>query len=1060
MSSVRLSECSHRLFPHQRRNALVWSLLAAASLLAGCADEPSSEGDSPEGKAPDADAAARHPADAACAIKGGDPHAVSMETVRLNTPEETGRYDRGFDKPPPAPEEMAAAVAAASATSKVADPALLAEQQRYLEAWRKLREDRLAAGGESEEERGALKQRLIPPAPLPGGDFAITGTAARVRDLDATPIFGTSIGANAGVGYTITTSNLAPATADTVLHVLDMTDPNAPFFIGGNDDSGGTLASSVVVAPSSSYRVLRVVVRAFVTARNGTATLTVTRSAGGGSSQSIVFGGNTFVPSTALAAQAHVMTVEQAGGSPDTVLLVTSGGAANAISLDDDNGVGAMSWLHLNSACSSCTIVVGSYSSSSNGKTTLIWDEDAHAPTVCDADGMSDALDRALGTDPCKTDTDGDGLTDGAEVIGLVETAAGPAVKLPMYGADPMRRDVFVELDWNACAPGSCGPSNDPDYFRMTSDRALALAALYAPDVAMHLDTGVPNADPATRTIYNAWGGARRVAAEGCNNLAPERAGVFHHVSLVMKDGNGQGYQPGTCVLWSSSMPEVVAHELGHNLGLDHGGSIAAGRANFKLSYRSIMNYAYSYAGVGFSRGVFSSVGLNPIALDETRGLGTGENSSIAFVTQWPWLYTLGASGSIDWNRDGVISPSSSPVRAPLGFVPGAADQLSLHRNALAASNHPVGAWTRTTGGVSTFAMVTRRISNGSLELRTAPSSSFASCESFSSACATWSPAASAAPSLIVTLGGTLAPAVVRLTGSPDRLLVVAPGATNQLTYTIGTLTSATTSTWTAPVGLPGSPVTDRDPALIEQGGVISLYARSGGVLKRWDFNPTTQAWSAPVNQLWSNGTAVVPGTGIGLTRGYQRDLAAQQTYALIPDASGLLSFARYDTTSARWLTLPAFDQPLYTVDRPSLVYVPVLPSTPTRGRFHLSMTRANGDPWQHRAAMSSMTDGNDVSSSATTAKLKFAYPAFLGNEWSQANGGAQLVYNLGFDDHVRALMTYSPYDWATGVQVPSQTQFLPLADGIYNQVQRDENDFTRMRSFLDCSLHGGCVDF
>ena len=39
-----------------------------------------------------------------------------------------------------------------------------------------------------------------------------------------------------------------------------------------------------------------------------------------------------------------------------------------------------------------------------------------HAPKDGDGDGLSDARERAFGTDPVAADTDGDGLTDGEEV--------------------------------------------------------------------------------------------------------------------------------------------------------------------------------------------------------------------------------------------------------------------------------------------------------------------------------------------------------------------------------------------------------------------------------------------------------------------------------------------------------------------------------------------------------------------------------------------------------------------------------------------------------------------
>lgn len=60
-------------------------------------------------------------------------------------------------------------------------------------------------------------------------------------------------------------------------------------------------------------------------------------------------------------------------------------------------------------------------------------------PTIIDTDndGLDDAEEHELGTDPTNEDTDGDGLSDGDEV------------KVNALGdAEPLQKDVFIELDW------------------------------------------------------------------------------------------------------------------------------------------------------------------------------------------------------------------------------------------------------------------------------------------------------------------------------------------------------------------------------------------------------------------------------------------------------------------------------------------------------------------------------------------------------------------------------------------------------------------------------------
>ncbi len=70
-----------------------------------------------------------------------------------------------------------------------------------------------------------------------------------------------------------------------------------------------------------------------------------------------------------------------------------------------------------------------------------------------DGDGLADAEEAIIGTSPTQSDTDGDGLLDGWEVYGF--SRAGYFEPLHEYGADPLRKDVFVEIDWMETSRGS-----------------------------------------------------------------------------------------------------------------------------------------------------------------------------------------------------------------------------------------------------------------------------------------------------------------------------------------------------------------------------------------------------------------------------------------------------------------------------------------------------------------------------------------------------------------------------------------------------------------------------
>ncbi|MEM7261151.1 MAG: hypothetical protein AAF488_04110 [Planctomycetota bacterium] len=69
-----------------------------------------------------------------------------------------------------------------------------------------------------------------------------------------------------------------------------------------------------------------------------------------------------------------------------------------------------------------------------------------------DRDGIPDDQELLFQTDPWDPDTDNDGLLDGWEVNGV--TRAGRFIDLPGFGAHPLFKDVFIEIDCMAPAEG------------------------------------------------------------------------------------------------------------------------------------------------------------------------------------------------------------------------------------------------------------------------------------------------------------------------------------------------------------------------------------------------------------------------------------------------------------------------------------------------------------------------------------------------------------------------------------------------------------------------------
>ena len=145
-------------------------------------------------------------------------------------------------------------------------------------------------------------------------------------------------------------------------------------------------------------------------------------------------------------------------------------------------------------------------------------------------------------------------------------------------------------------------------------------------------------------------------------------------------------------------------HELGHNLGLHHGGGFGPEPCNppscedgpnYKPNYLSVMNYEYQFAGIPFATAPGSSTiagfrldyseqvlptgGNTPGALDENAnlnepaGLGSGTSDIFAFTDGQCAFLVAATNGPVDWNGNGVatdtnatadLNPSDHPFSA------------------------------------------------------------------------------------------------------------------------------------------------------------------------------------------------------------------------------------------------------------------------------------------------------------------------------------------------------------------------------------------------------------
>jgi uncharacterized repeat protein (TIGR01451 family) len=300
-----------------------------------------------------------------------------------------------------------------------------------------------------------------------------------------------------------------------------------------------------------------------------------------------------------------------------------------------------------------------------------------------------------------KQDTDGDGLLDEWETGGFVDMNdngvldAGdfdfstlPAANQP----DVNHKDLYVEVDWMqvdadgdgivvfdpdspgdhthamaAGAPGSVPTGTPLD----TIIPVFAVAPVANPDavngINLHIDVGqMGGGGPIPETVgVNFDSGFEAVKAA---NFNPVRQLVFRY-ALRKHEGSGAGEIWGNDFWWRYGNQVTQAtgfmHELGHTLGLRHGGG---DNLNCKPNYFSIMSYTHQLAGVPpafnfkYSNQVLPQ--LDESNLNEAATLGDGNEQTIfraGGLDIGPNVNTAG-NVPIDWDQDGTPGESGAAV--------------------------------------------------------------------------------------------------------------------------------------------------------------------------------------------------------------------------------------------------------------------------------------------------------------------------------------------------------------------------------------------------------------
>ena len=304
-------------------------------------------------------------------------------------------------------------------------------------------------------------------------------------------------------------------------------------------------------------------------------------------------------------------------------------------------------------------------------------------------------------------DTDGDAIADAWEITGIDYNEDGTN-DLVLARAKPMHKDIYIEIDAMETRVPNMG--NVSHIITGTTDPKTGLSNSdgfkNAPDSLVHNPDGKKGVTlhlelDETDLPFARWG-----RVPGVDSFAPfdvlktnhfgtavqqTNANALHAKAMIYRycifadtitntDGTfyGNGVTRGinandffisrgveNSSATSVGVPHTFMHELGHSLGLDHGGSDGT---NSKPNYHSVMNYNWSPPLGAFSpwRLDYSrehAADLNEADLDENIGVGASNEHQNHKIVVGPYLdgtnripvWRILETGPVDWNDNHVI---------------------------------------------------------------------------------------------------------------------------------------------------------------------------------------------------------------------------------------------------------------------------------------------------------------------------------------------------------------------------------------------------------------------
>lgn len=309
----------------------------------------------------------------------------------------------------------------------------------------------------------------------------------------------------------------------------------------------------------------------------------------------------------------------------------------------------------------------------------------------------------------CTTDADDDGIPDCSEVSG--STFAG----LPLYewGARTGQKDIFIEVDYMDATNGGGQPADEGITPRQEALQNV-VNAFSAQGIAVHFDVGdlydqASGTDPADFDL----GGGEEVPFVDAMTFSTAtslydyklsymdyaRMQIFHYL-VFANTQNGASGSSGLAELFGNDLivslgewgldssdtantnqlinfqASTLMHELGHNLGLRHGGNEDT---NDKPNYFSIMNYTYQLYGLSeignnegdrFYQAIYNGNGNCHVALNKSYSttdfimdFSHGDAAALNWgsINETLGLGQVGSDG-VDYNCDGDVTDTAASI--------------------------------------------------------------------------------------------------------------------------------------------------------------------------------------------------------------------------------------------------------------------------------------------------------------------------------------------------------------------------------------------------------------